>query len=380
MKILMTTWEFPPLKVGGIGSHCFDLCNALSALDNEIHVLTFGFEESVEQIDNIIIHRVPSGNANDTISWANFLGHRMEKKAVELHKEVGFDLVHAHDWMMVPAGVGIKKMLDIPLVFTLHSTEHGRSGIHDPYTKMINDIEWYGTYEASQIITVGQEFCKEVMWLFNPPKEKISCISNGVNIERFDDHTDSIDREDYALDWEDIVLFVGRLAHQKGVGHLINAIPDVLKEHGEAKFLIAGGGRADDYRAMAKRMGISEKTFFLGYVPENILISLLKASYTLVAPSIYEPFGIIALEAGAARKPIVGSYVGGFKETIIHEQTGLHSYPSDSRSIATQINAVLSDSEWSKSMGMKGRKRVEKNYQWDRIAYQTMNSYLKSVE
>jgi glycosyltransferase involved in cell wall biosynthesis len=378
MKILMTTWEFPPIKVGGIGSHCFDLCKALSEQGAEVHVLTFGEHARHEIVDNISVHRIPSGHAPDTISWATFLGHQMEKKAIELDKEENFDVVHAHDWMMVPAGVGIKKTLDLPMVFTLHSTEHGRSGIHDSYTKMINDLEWYGTYEANEIITVGQDFYKEVRWLFNPPEDKLHYIPNGVDVDRFDTNTFSVDKNDYALDWEKIVLFVGRLTHQKGVEHLIKAMPAVLNENSDAKFVLAGGGAIDHYRGIAHAHGIGGKALFTGYVPEHVLLSLFKTSEVAVAPSIYEPFGIVALEAGAARKPIVGSFVGGLKETIVHETTGLHSYPADYKSIASQLNAALSDPFWAKRMGLNGRKRVEKNYRWNRIAALTFKCYLKA--
>jgi glycosyltransferase involved in cell wall biosynthesis len=117
---------------------------------------------------------------------------------------------------------------------------------------------------------------------------------------------------------------------------------------------------------------------FTGYVPEHVLLSLFKTSEVAVAPSIYEPFGIVALEAGAARKPIVGSFVGGLKETIVHETTGLHSYPADYKSIASQLNAALSDPFWAKRMGLNGRKRVEKNYRWNRIAALTFKCYLKA--
>lgn len=379
MRVLMTTWEFPPLKVGGVGSHCFDICKTFSSMGIDVHVLTFGFEEKEEELDGITIHRIPSGRAPDTISWSTFLGHRMEKKAVELNKEEKFDLVHAHDWMMVPAGVGIKKILNLPMVFTIHSTEHGRSGVHDSYTKMINDLEWYGTYEADKVITVGQDFYQEVKHIFHVPDDKICYIPNGVDISRFDSHKASIEREGVALDWEKIVLFVGRLTHQKGVEHLIDAMPQVLEEHREAKFLIAGGGAVDHYKGLAHRYGLWDKAYFMGFVSEEILLSLFKASDVIVAPSVYEPFGIVALEAGAARKTIVGSFIGGFKETIVHQNTGLHSYPADPKSIACQINSALSDGGWSKWMGSNARKRVENNYQWERIARLTSKTYIKAM-
>ena len=182
----MATWEFPPFKVGGIGSHCYDLSRTLAAMDHDVHILTYGDNNTLERTEGVTVHRMPSTYAPDTISWSMFLSHQMEKKAIELNKEERFDLIHAHDWMTVPAGVGIKKLLNIPLVFTLHSTEKGRSGIHDSYTRMINDLEWYGTYEANEVVTVGKDFHNEVKHMFNVPDSKIHYIRNGVDISSSD--------------------------------------------------------------------------------------------------------------------------------------------------------------------------------------------------
>jgi len=378
MKILMATWEFPPYKVGGIASHCEDLSRALTQLGHAVHILTYGHEDSTStNKDGVVVHRLHSTDkAPDTASWAQYLGLRMEQKAVSLFREHGgFDLVHAHDWMMVPAGVGIKKLLGIPLVFTLHSTEAGRSSIHDSYTKMINDLEWLGTFESAKTITVGADFCDEVRHLFNVPQEKIHYIPNGVDVSKFDKLKYFVDRNDYAASWEKIILFVGRLTHQKGLEFLLSAAPEVLKHHPEAKFVIAGGGDIDYYKSMAYRLGLGGKALFTGYVDQDFLPSLYSTADIVVAPSIYEPFGIVALESSAARKPIVGSYTGGLKETIIHEWNGLHTYPANWQSIAHQLNRVLSDDSWADWMGQNGRSRVEREYSWEKIAYWTIGVY-----
>jgi glycogen(starch) synthase len=379
MRILMATWEFPPFKVGGIGSHCYDLSRTLASMDHDVHILTYGDNRALEKTEGVTVHRMPSTYAPDTISWSMFLSHQMEKKAIELHKEERFDVIHAHDWMTVPAGVGIKKLLNIPMVFTLHSTEKGRSGIHDSYTRMINDLEWYGTYEAGEVITVGKDFHSEVKHMFNVPESKIHYIRNGVDISRFDNNTPEVSRSEYVTDWEKLILFVGRLTYQKGVDYLLGAIPGVLKQHPEAKFVIAGGGALDHYKDMAHRIGIGHKTYFTGYLPEESLISLFKTADLTVAPSVYEPFGIVALESAAARIPTVGSYVGGLKETIIHEMTGLHSYPAHLISLSDQINRSLWDEDWRKWMGSNARKMVEKDYTWDKIARWTTGVYGKSL-
>ncbi|MFB6148012.1 MAG: glycosyltransferase family 4 protein [Candidatus Nanohaloarchaea archaeon] len=184
MRPLFVTWEYPPIKAGGIAAHCEDLATTLADQGHEPVVLTYGPEEEEEYRDGVEIHRVTSNdNAADTLSWAMRLGHEMEKKAIELDKEKDFDLVHAHDWMAVPGATGIEKTLDLPLVFTVHSTQKGRDGIDGEYQQTIHDLEWYGTYEADQVITVGREFSEEVKHTFELPEEKLNYIPNGVDLE-----------------------------------------------------------------------------------------------------------------------------------------------------------------------------------------------------
>ncbi len=380
MKDLMATWEFPPYKVGGIASHVNDLSLALTKMGHEVHVLTYGDQSSDVEQSKVFVHRLSSTYAPNTISWSMFLCQKMEKAAIRLHKEHHFDVVHAHDWMMVPAGVGIKKVLRLPMVFTLHSTEAGRSGVHDAYTKMINDLEWYGTYESDQIITVGCDFCDEVKGLFHPPEGKIHYIPNGVDMKRFEDVKFFLDKATFASDWEKVVLFVGRMSHQKGLEFLVWAAPKILRTHPEAKFVVSGGGDHSQYRSLANQLGVGSKFYFAGYTPEHLLPSLYSMATATVAPSIYEPFGIVALESSAAHTPVVGSYVGGLKDTIVHEYTGLHTYPAHVQSIIDQTDRVLSDTSWAKWMGENGHSWVSHNFTWDKISRWTTGIYGKALK
>lgn len=380
MRPLFITWEYPPNKAGGIAAHCEDLASTLADQGHSPVVITYGHEDDVEFRDGVEIHRVAStDSATDTISWAMHLGYRMEKKAIELSKQKEFDLVHAHDWMTVPGATGIKSTLDLPMVFTVHSMQKGRDGINSDYQQTIHNLEWYGTYQADQVITVGREFCEEVKRTFDVPEEKVNYIPNGVDLEKFDSHSNSLNYNEYALDWEKIVLFVGRMYPQKGPGHLIEAMPDILDNSPEAKFVMCGGGATEHYRDIAKSQ-VGDKVHFPGYVSDSELLSLMKSADLTVAPSVYEPFGIVPLEAAACETPTVGSYVGGMKDTIVHEYTGLHSYPADSGSIAYQVNRALSDPGWSDWMGDKARERVEDNFRWEQISAWTTGIYSNAVE
>lgn len=379
MKPLFITWEYPPYKAGGIAAHCEDLATTMAEQGHEPIVITYGEEDKVEYQDGVEIHRVTSTNsANDTISWAMHLGHQMEKRAIELYKNEKFDLIHAHDWMTVPAATGLKNTLDLPMVFTVHSTQKGRDGIKGQYQQTIHNLEWYGTYEAEQVITVGREFSEQVKHTFDVPEDKINYIPNGVNLEKFDEHSKSLEKHKYALDWEEIVLFVGRMYPQKGPGHLIEAMPEIIDKNPDAKFVMCGSGATEHYKGLAKNQ-VGDKVHFPGYVTDAELISLMKNAKITVAPSVYEPFGIVPLEAAACETPTVGSYVGGMKDTIVHEYTGLHSYPADSGSIAYQVDRSLTDPGWTDWMGDNARERVEDNFRWGQISAWTTGIYKKTL-
>ncbi len=380
MRPLFVTWEYPPFKAGGIASHCEDLASTFASQGHDPVVLTYGPEEETEYRDGIEVHRVSSSDAAvDTLSWAMSLGHEMEKRAVEIYKEEPFDLVHAHDWMAVPGSTGIKKTLNVPMVFTVHSTQQGRDGLDSEYQQTIHDLEWYGTYEAEEVITVGRDFSEEVKHTFQVPEDKINYIPNGVNLKKFDRHSNDLNRSDYALDWEKIVLFVGRMYPQKGPGHLIEAMPDIIDRNPEAKFVMVGSGATEHYKGIAKST-VGNKVHFPGYVADSELLSLMKTAEITVAPSVYEPFGIVPLEAAACNTPTVGSYVGGMKDTIIHEYTGLHTYPEDPGSIEYQVSRTLNDPGWTDWMGDKARDRVEDNFRWEQIAAWTRGIYRKAFE
>lgn len=380
MKTLFVTWEYPPFKAGGIAAHCEDLAETMADRGHEPVVLTYGPEEEVIHRNGVEVHRVPSTDAApDTISWAMKLGHEMEKKAIELNKTRDFDLVHGHDWMAVPGATGIKKTLDIPLVFTVHSITRGRDGtLEGGYQQTKHNLEWYGTYEAAQVITVGREFSEEVKHTFEVPEDKVNYIPNGVDLERFDSHSVNLDYSDYALDWERLILFVGRMYPQKGPGHLIEAMPEIIDSNPDAKFVMVGSGATEHYKGIAKKQ-VGDKVHFPGYVSDEELVSLMKTAEMTVAPSVYEPFGIVPLEAAACETPTVGSYVGGMKDTIIHEYTGLHSYPQDPGSIAHQVSRTLNDPSWADWLGDNARDRVEDNFRWEQISAWTMGIYSKAV-
>lgn len=274
MKILMLTWEYPPRIVGGIARVVHDLSKRLIKDGHEVTVITYrdgnvpeyendkGVE--VYRVDNYMIH------PNNFIDWIMQLNFNMIAKATEvINKEGGFDVIHAHDWLVTYAAKSLKQSFNLPMVATIHATEAGRnSGIHDDTQRYINDTEWLLTYEATEVIVNSNYMKGHVQGLFGLPFDKISVIPNGINLNNFTGIDRDYDfRRRFAMDNEKIILYVGRLVYEKGVQHLISAMPKILENYHDSKLVIAGkGGMIDELKSQVESMGLSNKVYFTGYL------------------------------------------------------------------------------------------------------------------
>ena len=305
MKILMLTWEYPPRVVGGISRVVHDLSKRLIKDGHEVTVVTYrdGDVPEFEDDKGVKVYRVDNYmiNPNNFIDWIMQLNFNMIAKVNQLIAENGeFDVIHAHDWLVAYAAKTIKNSYNIPLVATIHATEAGRnSGIHDDTQRYINDTEWMLTYEATEVIVNSNYMKNELQRLFGLPFEKINVVPNGVNLTTFNNiERDYEFRRKFAMDNEKIILFMGRLVYEKGVQHLISAMPKILNGYHDAKLVIAGkGGMLDELKEQVYSMGISDKVCFAGYQSGKDVAKMYKAADISVFPSTYEPFGIVALEA-----------------------------------------------------------------------------------
>ena len=387
MKILMLTWEYPPRIVGGIARVVHDLSKRLIKDGHEVTVVTYrdGDTPYFEDDKGVKVYRVDNYNIrpNNFIDWIMQLNFNMVAKASEIiAKEGNFDVIHAHDWLVANAAKTLKHSYDIPIVATIHATEAGRnSGIHDETQRYINDTEWLLTYEATEVI-VNSNFMKgHIQGLFGLPFDKINVIPNGINLTNFNGIERDYDfRRQYAADNEKIILYVGRLVYEKGIQHLISAMPKILNGYNDAKLVIAGkGGMIDELKAEADALGIGNKVYFTGYLDSKQVQKMYKCADIAVFPSTYEPFGIVALEAMLAGVPTVVSDVGGLNEIVEHGVTGMKSYAGNANSIADSILNLLYDHQLANNVSKNAKAKVKELYNWNKIAQDSHFVYQKAI-
>ena len=387
MKILMLTWEYPPRIVGGIARVVNDLSKRLIKDGHDVYVVTYreGSAPYYENDKGVHVYRVDNYmiNPNNFIDWIMQLNFNMVAKVNELiAKGEKFDVIHAHDWLVAYAAKTLKNSYDLPLVSTIHATEAGiNGGIHNEVQRYINDTEWMLTYESSEVIVNSKFMKNDLQRLFGLPYEKINVVANGINSTAYSGVEKDYDfRRQYAADNEKIILFMGRLVYEKGVQHLISAMPKILENYHDAKLVIAGkGGMLDELKAQVEAMGLGQKVYFTGYLNAKQVSKMYKCADISVFPSTYEPFGIVALEAMLAGVPTVVSDVGGLNEIVEHGVDGMKSYAGNPNSLADSILELLFNPQLCESISKKAKTKVKNEYSWTKIAQDTHFIYQKAI-
>jgi glycosyltransferase involved in cell wall biosynthesis len=382
---MMFSWEYPPRVIGGISPHVCFLSKSLAENGVKVHVVTCDFPGAPahETINGVEVYRIDSykNPSPDFATWVYLMNLNMQKEAAAIAAKLPepIDVFHAHDWLVANVGIGLKHVFRKPLVVTMHSTEIGRrDGLHSTTEHMIHETEAWLTYEGWRVICCSDYMMQHVKWAFGLPADKMSMVPNGVNSHAYD----GLEKEDlsefrrrFALPNEKIVLYVGRLVYEKGIHILINAVPKVLSKV-DAKFVIVGSGYMQPQLSnIVRSMGLEHKVLFTGFLEEQDLLKLQKVSDVSVVPSLFEPFGIVALEAMAAKSPVVVSDTGGLGEIVQHDVTGVKAYPNNTDSLAWGIIKVLTDRGYAQSLRENAYKVILERYDWDKIAQQTRRLY-----
>jgi len=408
MRIGFFVWEYPPKLVGGLGTYAEYITREFVSMGHDVTVFTMnpGNLKTREILRGVEVHRPMIADASnvfpmfvidDLKKWGtnikffndifiyNILSATKFINSVIKKEGYHFDVACVHDWLSSIAGIIIKNETKIPVVFHVHSTEFGRSC--GSGSGVVSHLEWATAQAADRIVTVSHVMMEDLIrhgW----PGSKISVVWNGVNPERYDPKKCSKKdveriREGYGIEPDEcMLLFLGRLTWVKGIRNLVQAMPLVLKKHPKTKLVILGKGEEqhDVFEAVC-RLGIQKNvTCKFEFVPEDERILHYAAADACVFPSVYEPFGIVSLEAMSMEKPVVvGAHgVVGFREQVVAagpERNGVHVNGNDPADIAWGIEQVVSDLDRARKWGENGRKRVLKYFTWRKAAEQTLQIY-----
>lgn len=388
MRVMMLSWEYPPRIVGGISPHVKELSQQLQARGIEVHVITKATplapdeetEESGVQVHRVHLGEVPKDFVHE-IQLLNKATDLRVRQLLEDWRPGGQPTIfHAHDWLSLDCARELKYEYSLPMIATVHATEEGRNnGIHNEMQRYIHEQEYWLTYEAWRIIVCSNYMKEQVHNSFNSPYNKVSVIYNGVDAHKFEfdypAERKAAVRAKLALPSEKIVMYVGRFVREKGIHLLLSAAGTVLAKNPSAKFVVVGGGNREKFERFVHWYGLGDKVVFTGFLSGRDLHETYRCADVAVFPSLYEPFGIVALEGMAADVPVVVSDAGGLKEVVLHDETGTTTFAGDPSSLAWGILKVLDDPVRARRLNEAAKVRLRTDFDWGRIADQTIEVY-----
>jgi glycogen(starch) synthase len=385
-RILTVSWEYPPLIEGGLARHVRKLSEALVKLGVEVHVLTRGGEEATveEEMAGVKIHRIveperPTDLA-EFVTWVERMNADMLAAGVELGDRYEFDLVHGHDWLVASACDHLARRYRSPLVTTIHATEFGRhQGWVDKHPQShIHGVEKWIANRSDRVIACSLFMREQISEIFSVEPERVTVIPNGIDpgdLPREDTAELEKLRAAFAEPDQNLVLLIGRLVYEKGFQLALEAMPKVIEEVPDTRFLVAGSGTHEaELHKQAEDLGLMDHGTFLGWIGDDVLHSLYRIADLTVVPSIYEPFGLVALEAMASECPCIAADTGGLREVVPLEGAGLRFRASDPEHLAEAAIQVLSDENLSRRMVEEGLAHI-RLFDWDDVARQTLGLY-----
>lgn len=393
MKVLMVSWEYPPVVVGGLGRHVHHLATEMVQAGHEVVVLSrrptgtdAATHPTITHIsEGVLVVAVAEDPPHfvfgeDMLAWTLAMGHAMVRAGVGLAKPglgEGWypDVVHAHDWLVAHPAIALAEFFDVPLVSTLHATEAGRhSGwISGTINRQVHSVEWWLANESDAIITCSASMEDEVTELYGPQLSPITVIRNGIDVTTWN-YRDRAPRSGPPR-----LLYVGRLEYEKGVQDIIAALPRIRRSHPGTTLAVAGEGTQYEWlQELARQHRVVRSVTFLGSLDHTELLGWLHGTDAIVLPSRYEPFGIIALEAAAAGAPLVASRAGGLGEAVVDGVTGMSFQPADVEGLTSAVREVLDDPAAAQTRAKAARDRLTSDFDWQQVAQDTAQVYLSA--
>ena len=372
----MLSWEYPPGAVGGTAAHVVDLARSLARTGHDVVVLTVqpAGTASDEAVEGVRVLRasveLPWLPGDNTVAQAASANHQIAK----LRRLLGDwrpDIVHAHDWKVAWAADTLADLGRVPLVVTFHGTERGRHGGEVPpgTPSAINSVEAWIAYRSTGIICLSDFMAEQVIDGFELPPSQVIRVPNGMSVERWAPDQSAPAREQLVVAW-------GRVAYEKGFQVLAGAIGRLRHRVPGIRCVIAGRGPyLAELQLQIDVEGVGDLVHLAGFMPGHELRRLLHRAGCVAIPSLYEPYGFVALEAMAAGAPIVAARTGGLSEIIAGTNAGLLFSPGNRDELADLIAEVLNSPENGGRLQFEAGELLREHYSWGAVARQTLSAY-----
>jgi glycogen(starch) synthase len=384
-RVLILSWEYPPVIEGGLARHVRKLAEALVRQGVTVDVLTRGVGDGPEVSEHggVTVHRVREpGWPRDLdrfVAWVERMNEDMLLAGEALAQEHDYDLIHGHDWLVAQASAALADKIEVPYVTTIHATEHGRhqGWVKDEPQAHIHATERRMAQRADATIVCSYYMRGHVADIFDIEESRVAVIPNGVDPSELQPTGDlQALRASFAAPHEKLVLLVGRLVYEKGFQLALDALPGVIEQVGDVRFLVAGSGTHEaELKAQSERLGLGEHGTFVGWIGDDVLHSLYRIADLCVIPSIYEPFGLVALEAMASGCPCIVADTGGLREVVpVGERVGLRFNGGDAEHLGVMIERLLVDDELRDRLVTEASEHVLR-FDWDDIAQRTREIY-----
>jgi glycogen synthase len=382
VRALILSWEYPPIVEGGLARHVRKLSEQLVRQGHDVHVLTRGGGHlgAEEDRHGVTVHRVrepefPRDDLDAFIAWVDHMNDDMLSAGTELGG--GFDLVHSHDWLVAAAARKLARRRRLPWLVTVHATEYGRhQGWVDKHPQShIHAVEKRMVRAADRVITCSHYMRGHVRDVFGV--EGVTVIPNGIDPTDLQPVADLPRlRARFAAPGEKLILLVGRLVYEKGFHLALDALPGLIRRVGGVRFLVAGSGTAEaELKAQAERLGLMEHGTFLGWTGDDTLHSLYRIADLCLVPSLYEPFGLVALEAMASGCPTIVADTGGLREVVPPgRRVGLRFRARSTRSLERMAYQLLTSEELRERLVAEASEHVLR-FDWADVARQTAVVY-----
>ncbi len=384
-------WEYPPLVYGGLGRHVHALTMAQVAAGHEVMVITDHHDEAPMDtvVDGVRVIREGSRPAlpfepEFLMRIVTALDDSLAASAARHLRDFDPEIIHCHDWMTTRAGISASAVADVPLVATIHATEWGR---HQGYlsseiSRTVDSVERYLAQTANGLIVCSSAMRSEISSQFGVAPGRVTVIPNGVDTSVWRTTEGDIARA--RSRWAPhgpLLTYSGRLEAEKGIFTMLDAMPQVLNEHPAARLVVAGSGGQSQYfdHDVAAR-GLAGSVVRSGWLPEADLRALVGSSDAALIPSLYEPFGLVALEAMSLGAPVVCARTGGLVDIVVDGVTGLLFDPGSPSSLAHAINRTLSDPQAARQRAEAAHEPLRERFSWPSIAESTVVEYRSIID